>query len=112
MVRSRAAQHCDWRRERRRGNVAYRVFLKFAPPAKRPSLGPCGSAKMDHMAKKPDLAIDSAVGDKSATQAPWMPLIVIVLAQLQMGINVSALPVSLGPISEDLATPATAAATA
>jgi MFS family permease len=39
-------------------------------------------------------------------------LIVIVLAQLQMAINISALPVSLGPISEDLDAPATAAATA
>jgi MFS family permease len=39
-------------------------------------------------------------------------LIVIVLAQLQMAINISALPVSLGPLSEDLHAPATAAATA
>jgi MFS family permease len=39
-------------------------------------------------------------------------LVVIVLAQLQMAINVSALPVSLGPISEDLHAPTTAAATA
>jgi hypothetical protein len=37
---------------------------------------------------------------------------VIVLAQLQMAINVSVLPVSLGPISEDLRAPGTAAATA
>src|SRR5262249_16932814 len=35
-----------------------------------------------------------------------------VLAQLQMAINVSVLPVSLGPISEDLGAPATATATA
>jgi MFS family permease len=39
-------------------------------------------------------------------------LVVIVLAQLQMAMNVSVLPVSLGPISEDLDVPATAAATA
>ncbi len=39
-------------------------------------------------------------------------MIVIVLAQLQMAINVSVLPVSLGPISKDLNVPATAAATA
>jgi len=39
-------------------------------------------------------------------------LVVIVLAQLQMSINISALPVSLGPLSEDLNAPATAAATA
>jgi MFS family permease len=41
-----------------------------------------------------------------------LPLIVIVLAQLQMAINVTILPVSLGPISEDLDAPATATATA
>lgn len=44
--------------------------------------------------------------------APWLPLVVIVLAQLQMAINISALPVSLGPISVDLHAPATATATA
>jgi MFS family permease len=38
-------------------------------------------------------------------------LIVIVLAQLQMAMNISVLPVSLGPISEDLDAPATATAT-
>src|SRR5262245_40832332 len=67
---------------------------------------------MDHMTTPPDLTADSAVGDERATQAPWLPLIIIVLAQLQMAINVSALPVSLGPLSEDLNAPATAAATA
>jgi MFS family permease len=46
------------------------------------------------------------------TTKPWLPLVVIVLAQLQMAINISALPVSLGPIAEDLHAPATAAATA
>src|SRR5215510_7260833 len=54
----------------------------------------------------------SAVADKRATHAPWLPLIVIVLAQLQMSMNVSVLPVSLGPIAHDLHAPATAAATA
>jgi MFS family permease len=39
-------------------------------------------------------------------------LVIIVLAQLQMAINISALPVSLGPLSQDLGVPATAAATA
>jgi len=57
-------------------------------------------------------AAASGVGDERTTRAPWLPLIVIVLAQLQMAVNVSALPVSLGPISEDLGGPATAAATA
>jgi MFS family permease len=44
--------------------------------------------------------------------ASWLPLVIIVLAQLQMGINVTVLPVSLGPISEDLHAPPTATATA
>src|SRR5215813_13744970 len=64
------------------------------------------------MTTPPDLTADSAAADKRATRAPWLPLIVIVLAQLQLAINVSALPVSLGPLSEDLGAPATAAATA
>jgi MFS family permease len=55
---------------------------------------------------------DPGVGQDRAVPAPWLPLIIIVLAQLQMAINVSALPVSLGPISEDLDAPATATATA
>ena len=45
-------------------------------------------------------------------RTPWFPLVVIVLAQLQMGVNVTVLPVSLGPISEDLGAPTTATATA
>src|SRR5262247_3295837 len=49
---------------------------------------------------------------QDAESAPWLSLIVIVLAQLQMAISVFALPVSLGPISKDLNAPATAAATA
>src|SRR5262245_4968205 len=54
----------------------------------------------------------SVAGDQRAAQAPWLPLLVIVLAQLQMAMNISVLPVSLGPISEDLDAPATATATA
>lgn len=42
----------------------------------------------------------------------WLPMTIIVLAQLQMGINVNALPVSLGPIIEDINAPATSVATA
>src|SRR5262245_42750872 len=64
------------------------------------------------MTKPLDLAGASARGDERVAGAPWLPLVVIVLAQLQMSINISALPVSLGPISEDLDAPATAAATA
>jgi MFS family permease len=47
-----------------------------------------------------------------AAKASWLPLAVIVLAQLQMGININALPVSLGPIVDDLNAPATAVSTA
>jgi MFS family permease len=41
-----------------------------------------------------------------------LALVIIVLAQLQMAIGINALPVSLGPISEDLGAPVTTAATA
>jgi len=54
----------------------------------------------------------SAGADTGTARRPWFGLIIIVLAQLQMVLNVSALPVSLGPISADLHAPATAAATA
>jgi len=64
------------------------------------------------MATPPGLTSGPAAGDKSVARAPWLPLIVIVLAQLQMAINISAVPVSLGPLSKDLGAPATAAATA
>jgi MFS family permease len=58
------------------------------------------------------VSVGPTAGEERAARAPWLPLIVIVLAQLQMAINVSALPVSLGPIAEDLNAPSTAAATA
>lgn len=60
----------------------------------------------------PDRTAGSDIADETAGKAPWLPLIVIVLAQLQMAVNVLALPVSLGPLAEDLNAPATAAATA
>src|SRR5215468_3810168 len=65
-----------------------------------------------HMTPQSDPTAASAVDDKRATHTPWLRLIVIVLAQLQMSMNVSVLPVSLGPIAHDLHAPATAAATA
>jgi MFS family permease len=49
---------------------------------------------------------------EAASKASWAPLAIIVLAQLQMGININALPVSLGPIVDDLNAPATAISTA
>lgn len=48
----------------------------------------------------------------AVAQASWLPLVVIMLAQLQMGFNVNALPVSIGPIVDELHTPATAVGTA
>ncbi len=48
----------------------------------------------------------------NAVKVSWLPLTIIVLAQLQMGININALPVSLGPIIEDINAPATSVATA
>ena len=48
----------------------------------------------------------------NAVKVSWLPLVIIVLAQLQMGININALPVSLGPIIEDINAPATSVATA
>ena len=49
---------------------------------------------------------------QDAERAPWLALIVIVLAQIQMSFNVNAVPVSIGPIVDDLDTPATSVATA
>jgi MFS family permease len=51
-------------------------------------------------------------GVQDVERAPWLPLIVIVLAQIQMSFNINALPVLVGPITQDLATPATSVATA
>ncbi len=47
-----------------------------------------------------------------AQYVSWLPLIVIVMAQVQMAFNVNALPVSIGPIVEDLNTSATSVGTA
>ena len=50
--------------------------------------------------------------DATNTAASWLPLVIIVLAQLQMGFSISALPVSIGPVSADLNAPPTAIGTA
>ena len=50
--------------------------------------------------------------EPAETRQSWFPMVVIVLGQLQMVINVLALPVSLGPIAHDLHAPTTATATA
>ena len=39
-----------------------------------------------------------------AAQTSWLPMLVIGLAQIQLSFNVSALPVSIGDIVEDLGT--------
>ncbi len=44
--------------------------------------------------------------------ASWLPLVIIVIAQIQMAFNVNAIPVSIGPIVDDLDVPATAVGTA
>ena len=48
----------------------------------------------------------------AAATASWLALGVIVLAQMQMAFNVNAIPVSVGPIVDDLGTSATAVGTA
>jgi len=50
--------------------------------------------------------------EPNAERAPWLALIVVVLAQIQMSFNVNSLPVLVGPIVADLNTPATSVATA
>ena len=54
----------------------------------------------------------AAATEAEAAQAVWLPLVVIILAQIQLSFNVNALPVSIGPIVDDLNTPATGVATA
>lgn len=48
----------------------------------------------------------------SAVKASWLPMVVIALAQIQMGFNVSALPVSIGGIVEDFYTSPSSVSTA
>jgi MFS family permease len=54
----------------------------------------------------------STARSENAAAISWLPLIVLMLAQLQMGFNVNALPVSMGPIVDDFNAPATAIGTA
>lgn len=64
------------------------------------------------MAKKSATSTTVETTAQAALRVSWVPLAIIVLAQLQMGININALPVSLGPIVEDLNAPATSISTA
>jgi len=63
-----------------------------------------------HPDPNPTAASASETGSQS--KASWLPLIIIVLAQLQMSFNINALPVSIGPVSEELHVPPTAIGTA
>lgn len=64
------------------------------------------------MTAKPETIEAEAHKEQDHERAPWLALIVVVLAQIQMSFNVNALPVLVGPIAEDLNTPATGVATA
>ncbi len=48
----------------------------------------------------------------STARASWLPMIIIMLAQMQMAFNVNALPVSVGAIADQFDAPATAVGTA
>ena len=48
----------------------------------------------------------------TALKASWLPMLVILLAQIQMGFNVNAIPISVGPIVEELGLAATSVGTA
>ena len=51
------------------------------------------------------MTVKPASVSQAGPTVSWLPLVIIVIAQLQMGINVNALPVSLGPIVADLNAP-------
>jgi hypothetical protein len=55
---------------------------------------------------------DIQAGIASAVRASWLPMLIIALAQIQMGFNVSALPVSIGGIVEDFNTSPSSVSTA
>ncbi|MCB0195822.1 MAG: MFS transporter, partial [Anaerolineae bacterium] len=55
---------------------------------------------------------DPTTSTQTPQVASWLPLVVILLAQIQMAFNVNALPVSIGPIVENLDIPATSVGTA
>ena len=54
----------------------------------------------------------SAAQAASATKTSWIPLIVVVLTQIQASFAVNALTVSMAGITSDLDTPATSVGTA
>ncbi|HUM67812.1 MAG TPA: MFS transporter [Chloroflexota bacterium] len=56
--------------------------------------------------------VNTPVNGKNIQTASWLPLVVILLAQIQMAFNVNAIPVSIGPIVDELEVPATSVGTA
>ncbi len=55
---------------------------------------------------------DSSKNSDGKQTASWLPLIIILLAQIQMAFNVNAIPVSMGPIVDELNISATSVGTA
>ena len=55
---------------------------------------------------------ESKATDGALKTASWLPMAIILLAQVQMAFNVNAIPVSVGPISDDLGASATDVGTA
>ena len=55
---------------------------------------------------------NSPATPSTALKASWLPMLVILLAQIQMGFNVNAIPISVGPITEELGLAATSVGTA
>ena len=49
---------------------------------------------------------------KAELTASWLPMVIILVAQMQMAFNVNAIPVSIGPIVDELGVSATAVGTA
>jgi MFS family permease len=54
----------------------------------------------------------TAVRPETILKASWLPMLIIALAQIQMGFNVSAIPVSIGKIVEEFDTSPSAVSTA
>src|SRR5262245_37085535 len=55
---------------------------------------------------------ESTAAGAEGVSASWLPMIIIMLAQIQMAFNVNALPVSIGGIADDFNAPATSVGTA
>ncbi len=58
------------------------------------------------------MAKNQGSGGATALTASWLPMVIILMAQIQMGFNVNAIPVSIGPIVEELGVPSSTVGTA